>query len=264
MLYARRNRLSQNFLRSSQLVANLVKNSSLGKNDLVLEIGPGRGIITEQLLAQVQHVIAIELDSHWYHYLLQRFSGVENLTLYQGDFLSFNLPKTPYKVFANLPFNITAAVITKLLSSQNPPTEAYLAVQKEAAEKFTGFPHETQFSVLAKPCFEFEIVYNFHRSDFTPEPRVETVLLKITRRGVPLVPKDQELQYKNFIKFAFNTWKKDLKSGLSSIFTYRQWKRLAHDNNFSVHAKPTDLNFTQWLNVFTFSLTRKVPLINSK
>lgn len=251
--------LSQNFFRSSELVSHLVGRVGYGKNDLVLDIGAGDGIITEQLAKSCGRVIAIEIDGDLVTKLQSSLGAFKNVRIHHADIRQFVLPQGKYKVFANLPFHITADVIYKLLYYSNPPKEAHVVVQREAAQKFSGVPHETQFSVLAKPWFNLEIVWRFRRSDFAPEPEVDVVLLKISKKKKPLIPFDQEPLYKGFIKFAFQSWKKDLKIGLQKIFSYEQWRRLAKENHFNIRAKPTDLTFNQWLAVFNFLLTGVNP-----
>lgn len=163
------------------------------------------------------------------------------------------MPSSPYKVFANVPFHITADLIHKLTYYAASPIECYLIVQKEAAMKFGGIPKETLVSTSRKPYFIFSVAYTFKKSDFSPMPAVECVLLKCTKRPVPLVPKEEELLYTKFLKYAF-THGKDLKSGLAQIFTYKQWKRLARANNFPTHVGATDLTFDQWLGLFHYLL----------
>lgn len=248
----KRRLLSQNFFKDPQLVKDLVGMAHFGPNDTVVEIGAGEGIITQELAKTCGKVIAVEIDTELVVELKRQFAARPNVEVHLADIRQFSLPKTPYKAFSNTPFHIATDVVYKLLYYSTPPSEAYLILPKEAVEKFSGVPHETQFSVLAKPWFEFKILANLERSDFSPEPDVDTCLLKITKRQVPLVTPAEETLYKSFIKFAFGTWKKDLKIGLKRIFTYNQWQHLAHDNGFNIHTKPTDLTFNQWLGIFRF------------
>jgi len=199
----RRKLLSQNFLHSRQLVKKLVKTSSLGKNDLVLEIGPGRGIITEQLISRAQHVLAVELDARWYHYLQNKFIGVENLTPYQGDILTFPLPNLPYKVFSNPPFAIEGQIIRKIIDAPNPPEDCYLVVMKELAYRLSAPHQENQFALTHKPWFNFSIVHHFRPTDFTPFSNVDSVLFRFTKRQTPLLPESERNAFQNFIAEAF-------------------------------------------------------------
>ena len=255
MNYKRR-LLSQNFLRNQELVARLVGMANFGPNDTVIDIGAGRGVITRELAKVAKEVVAVEIDPRLEEELRRQFSDNPKVKVVLSDIRRFTLPNYPYKVFANIPFHLTADIVYKLLYYSKPPTEAYLIMAKEAAQKFSGFPRETQFSLLAQPWFDFKILVNIDRSEFTPDPSVDIVLLRISVRQKPLIEPEEEILYKSFIKFAFSTWKKDLKKGLSKILTYSQWKKLAKDNKFNFHSRPTDLNLFQYLSLFRFISTK--------
>ncbi|KKT74360.1 MAG: rRNA (Adenine-N(6)-)-methyltransferase [Candidatus Nomurabacteria bacterium GW2011_GWA1_46_11] len=244
--------LSQNFFKDKNLVARLVGLANFGPNDLVVEIGAGKGIITEALARVVGHVVAVEIDGELVVDLKRLFVSFSNVEIMLADIRQFALPVRHYKVFGNIPFHIATDIVYKLLYYSNPPSESCLVLPREAAEKFSGLSHETQFSTLAKPWFDFQILQDLKRADFSPEPDVHVCLLRITKKETPLISPEEEMLYKSFIKFAFGTWKRDLKSGLKPIFSYSQWKRLADDNQFSIHSKPTDLTFGQWLAIFRF------------
>ncbi len=248
---------SQNFLRDPKLVQDLIEKSSLQKNDMVLEIGAGKGIITELLSKSVKSVLAIEPDTKLYGYLQDKFTNYANVHIQKIDFLKSDLPKEKYKVFSNIPFNITADIIKKLLGAQNSPEDSYLIVQEEAAKKYAGKPHgrETLFSVLHKPWFDFDIVYRFKRTDFTPTPQVNSVLLRIEKLKKPLVPEHTAALFKDFVAFGFTSVRPNLKKGYKNVFGHIQFLKLADEFNFSPDAKPTDLGFEQWLGIFNYFIT---------
>lgn len=248
----KRRLLSQNFFQDPRLVAHLVDLAHFGQNDLVIDIGAGRGIITEALAKVASHVVAVEIDWELVTHLKRLFASSPAIEVCLADIRQFGLPDRPYKVFANIPFHIATDIVYKLLYYSNPPEESYLVLPKDAAGKFSGQPHETQFSILAKPWFEFQVLQNLNRRDFSPAPDIDICLLKIVKRSLPLVSDQEAMLYRSFIKFVFGAWKRDLKSGLAPLFTYRQWKHLAGDNHFSIHSKPTDLSFNQWLSLFRF------------
>ncbi|HEX9987296.1 MAG TPA: 23S ribosomal RNA methyltransferase Erm [Chloroflexia bacterium] len=243
-------RLAQNFLRDPKLVEALVTDSNIGSDDVVYEIGPGEGIITKALAQRAKQVVAVEIDPTLASQLTAQFRDRSNVRIVRADFLSYQIRMRPYKVFSNIPFNITSEIVRKLLSDREGLAEGYLIVQKEAAEKFAGTPRETQFSVLAKPWFEMRIIWEFQRTDFEPVPSVDVVLLHIEKRTKALVPKDREELYQRFITYGFGAWKKDLKIAYKKVFTYEQWKRLARDLGFQVRPIPTELGFEQWLGLF--------------
>lgn len=207
MRYKQRRRLySQNFLHNPKLTSKLIRRSSIGKNDLVLEIGPGKGNITERLLEIAGHVIAVELDRKLCLHLNLRFRGYKNFELVNKDFLNYQLPNKPFKVFSNIPFNITADVIRKLTSSEDFQ-EGYLIIQKEAAKRFVGQPYDFKNSMqamLLKPFFDLEVAYEFRRWDFVPRPNVDSVLLKIKRRENPLIDNFRKNLYRDFVIYFYN------------------------------------------------------------
>lgn len=251
----KRMRLAQNFFRDRGLVASVVANSSLNKDDAVYEIGPGEGIITRELAECVGKVVAIEKDAVLAAQLRGRFRGKGNVQIHEGDFLGYRIGDRDYKIFSNIPFNITAEVVKVILFGENPPKEAYLVVQKEAAEKFSGAPHETEVSVLAKPWFVLRILREFHRTDFEPVPSVDVVLFHIAKREPPLVSSENAWEYRKFVQFGFGAWKKSLKTAYKRVFTYEQWKRLSKNLTFHLKATPTELTFSQWRGLFEYFLT---------
>jgi 16S rRNA A1518/A1519 N6-dimethyltransferase RsmA/KsgA/DIM1 with predicted DNA glycosylase/AP lyase activity len=207
MYYQRRRRLySQNYLRSPGLVDKLIRSSSIGEYDTVLEIGSGRGIITGRLSKVARSVIGIERDKNLYRYLSKLYGKVGNIKLYCTNILYFNLPTFPFKVFANIPFIITASLIRKLTSDKNF-REGYLVVQKEAAKKFIGMPYSyenSMMSILLKPYFGISIFHEFARTDFHPVPNVDTVMIRIIRLRYPIIESFNKALFKNFIMYTFN------------------------------------------------------------
>jgi 23S rRNA (adenine-N6)-dimethyltransferase len=125
---------SQNFLRDPKLVEKLVQNSSL-KNDVVIEIGSGKGIITDMLSKHSKRVLAVEADKNLHAELGEKFASFPNVEIYQQNFLEFPLPKYEYKVFSNIPFNITADIVRKLFDSENSPVDSYLIMQNTRARE---------------------------------------------------------------------------------------------------------------------------------
>lgn len=257
----KRIRLAQNFFRDQSLVASIIKDSSVGREDTVYEVGPGEGIITTELAKVAGKVVTIEKDNTLAAKLKEKFRNVTNIKVIEGDFLGYKISEINYKIFANIPFNITAEIVKRILFGKNPPKEAYLVVQKEAAEKFSGIPHETEVSMLAKPWFELKIVREFRRTDFEPVPSMDVVLIHIARRARPLISEENTWKYQQFIRFGFTAWRKDLKIAYKRVFSYEQWKRLSKNLHFSLKAVPTDLTFEQWLGLFKYFL---VGVIDSK
>jgi len=248
---------SQNFLRSRKLVKMILDKSNIGEADLVLEIGPGKGIITEEIEKRCRKIIAIEKDRKLYEFLKKKFEDKEKVKIVLGDFLDYHLPKEQYKIFSNIPFNLTADIISKITSAKNCPEDAYLILQREAVKKFIGFPYskKTQmYALLLKPWFNIKVIYSFKRTDFEPVPQVNIALIHISKRKKPLIEKDHKKLYQDFIVYGFNQWKSTIKKALEKIFTYKQLKKLSGNFEFNFLTKPTELNFEQWMGLFSYFL----------
>ena len=246
---------SQNFLKDPDLVALLLDRSSLEWEDVVYEIGPGKGLITKQLALRYRRVIAIEKDPRLTTWLQGKFESWPNVTIHQGDFLRYSLPCHPYKVFANIPFNITAAIVGKLTAAQCPPEDMYLCVQREAAEMWLGEARESLRTLLLKPWFEATIVHRFERRDFMPTPRVDVVMLRLRKRGPPLVQHNDRQYFRDFIVHCFTNWRSTQGSSLSTLFTRHQRKYIHHALGIDLYREQTSLSFEQWLSLFNYFKT---------
>lgn len=246
---------TQNFLQSKKLVSELIEESNICEDDIVIEIGGGKGIITEQLVKRCKRLYVIEYDYDLYKKLKNKFYNIKNIEIIYGDFLEFKLPvEYKYKFFSSIPYNITAAILSKLTSNANPPEEIYIVLQKEAAEKYAGKPYnrESMQSLLLKPYFDFEIIRELKRTDFNPVPSVDSVFLHIKKRKRPLISHDKKKLYYDFISYVFSNSGQNMKSKCKHIFSYKQIKRLSNDIGFKMTDSPTCLSFEQWLKVFQY------------
>jgi len=241
---------SQNFLKSRYLVDELLDKCDIGLNDIIYEIGPGKGIITERLAQRCRQVIAIEKDSLLIDALRTKFAVTANIRLHEGNFLEYPLPSGRYKVFANIPFNITSAIVTRLTTSPVPAEDTYLIMQKEAAKKILGEPRESLYGILLKPCFALELLHSFRRSDFVPAPRVDVVMLRLRKRGPPLVVRTEMPLFRDFVIYSFTTPQPSLRSTFKGLLTSNQFKLLINNLDSDFDVTPTSLDFEQWLCVF--------------
>jgi len=240
---------SQNFLKNNSVIERIVELSRINKNDLVIEIGPGEGNITQVLSKYASRVIAIEKDENLFTKVKIALSNKANIELINADFLDYKLPlKDKYKVFSNIPFSVTSEILKKLAYRSNPPEVMFLFMQKETALKLIGKP-ESQTSLSLKPFFESKIIYQFSRQDFYPIPSVEVVLVEI-KKIKPLIDLKYKIQYRDFIIYGFNQWKPNVRQALRKVFSNLQLKILATNWNFNLDSRPSDLTFEQWLGLY--------------
>lgn len=182
---ARNYLLSQHFLRNPRLALILIGHSNLKKRDLVVEIGAGSGVITSALLRRVAKVIAVEPDGEAVAKLRKHLEKQrrENVEVVEQDFMDYELPKEPYKVFANPPFHLSSAILHKLIESENPPEAIYLILQKQFALKLLNNErhYTSQLGLLLTRDYQTRIRLPLKPTDFTPPPAVPTVLFEAKR-----------------------------------------------------------------------------------
>lgn len=187
--------------------------------------------------------------------LKQAFVECKNVEIIFGNFLQVKLPERDnYKVFSNIPFNLTADILERLTSVVNPPQDSYLIVQEGVAKKYAGSPYgeERLRSLMLKPRFELAITYRFKSTDFSPVPRVNIVMLRIQKRKKCLLGDKEMNAYRDFVAYAFRQHGKNLRKRMGRIFTNEQFRRQASEQKFSLSARLGDLNFNQWLGLFRY------------
>lgn len=196
---------AQHFLRSPRLVAELVGHSTIRKNDIVYDLGAGSGVISSVLAPRCKQVVAVEIEPRALAKLRQNLATYENVTIIKADILGLALPEGPYKIFANIPFHLSAQIVRKFTEAPNPPRAIYLITQKQFARKLTpGDDHFTaQLGAQMGPLFAARIRRPLHRTDFTPPPAVDTALLELKLRDAPLLPLEQLPQYREFVGRCF-------------------------------------------------------------
>jgi len=252
---------SQNFLYNKKLVNKIINKTNLNNNDTVIEIGAGKGCITEALIKNTYKIIAIEKDNNLFKELKFNFKNIENIKLLNQDILEHDFSKyNNYKIISNIPFYITTKIINKILSINNKPTDMFLILQKEAAERYVGEPYkkESLKSIFLKIFYDVKIIYKFNKSDFKPMPNVNIVFVhfnmnqKIDLNDINL--------FKNFITYLFMINKNILKTKLNKIFTYHQIKNISKKIN--IDQKITEIQFEQWL--YLFKIFKTEAPMNSK
>ncbi len=175
----------QNFLVSEGIIDQITEAAELSAEDVVLEIGPGLGILTEKLAQKAKLVLAIEKDQKLVDYLRKKFKHCNNVKIIHADILTYNfiaLKTHSYKVVANLPYNITSPAIRKFLEAENPPLLMILMVQKEVAERIcakAGSSERGILTVMVEFYSQVEIIDFISRDNFWPIPSVDSAIIKI-------------------------------------------------------------------------------------
>lgn len=174
--------LGQNFLIDQDVVQKIIIGADLRPNDVVLEIGPGKGVLTEALAAKCRKVIAVEIDQALIPVLKKRFEGNKKIEIIHGDALNMDISKIVpcYKLVANIPYYITSLIIRRFLESDVPPEEMILMVQKEVAERIVSKPGKMSILAVSVQYYATaELLFSVPKTAFDPVPEVDSAVLKI-------------------------------------------------------------------------------------
>ncbi len=245
----RRPDLSQHFLKPDS-ATRLIGLTEISQDETVIEIGAGRGALTGLLAARASRVVAVEIDPYLADVLRKRhFDRVE---VFEGDFLRVQLPQQRYQVIGNIPYAHSAAIIDKLIASPEPPSDAWLVVQREFAQRLCGSPfgRESVRSLELKPAWHLEIIDHLRRTEFIPPPAVESVYLHLQNRVRPLIDADATDDWRRLVAGTFDN--ASLRRGLARTLSKRQITKLAADYRFHIEDPPGALSFEQWLGIFRF------------
>jgi 16S rRNA (adenine1518-N6/adenine1519-N6)-dimethyltransferase len=216
--------LGQHWLRDIKTLDAIVDAAQVEAGDTVLEIGPGLGTLTARLLKKGATVIAVEFDRDLakalHNSLTKQLSAdvTSKLSVIESDILTFDFTKLPagYKVVANIPYYLTSHLIRILGESTNSPQIAAMLVQKEVAERVCAKPGAMSLlSVSAQVFFETSLDIFVPAQLFTPPPKVDSQVLLLTKRAVPVIAKEQQKEFFRLVKAGFGERRKMLRSSLS-------------------------------------------------
>lgn len=217
--------LGQNFLIDYSVPRDIVSGAEVCKDDLVIEIGPGVGTLTAQLLNTAKRVVAIELDNDLIPILSQELGDNQNFTLIHNDALKVDFneiigDEQSVKLVANLPYYVTTPIIVKLLKEKYNFKSLTIMIQKEVAERMAAEPGNKDYgalSLLVQYYCNTEIVRKVPPACFIPRPKVDSIVIRLEKLDNPRVEVQNEKLFFDIIRNAFNMRRKTLWNGVKNI-----------------------------------------------
>lgn len=266
--------LGQNFLINDSVVNKIVESAEITKNDLVIEIGPGLGNLTEFLLEKAGKVIAIELDQRMLEILNDRFSLYDNFEIINEDVLKVNLNEVisknknleikNAKIVANLPYYITTPIIMKLLEEKLDIETITVMVQKEVADRLIAIPGEKLSGAITYSVYYYatsENVTIVENNSFIPEPEVDSEVIKLSIRKNPPVELLDENQFFKTVKASFMQRRKTLINALvnGGILKNKQdAKKLFDDLNMDYNTRGESLSIEKFAEISNYIINNKI------
>ena len=260
-----RKQFAQHWLRSEKALSKIVKSALLSPSDRLLEIGPGTGILTTQLLSVAQSVVAVEIDTDLCKNLVKRFGNKENFLLLQGDILTLDIEgqlqdfanfQNPNKVVANIPYNITGPIVEQLLGTiaepnPNPFQLIVLLVQKEVAQRITAHAGSKSFgalSVRVQYLANCEYICDVPAKAFYPPPKVDSAVIRLRPRPIEH-PASNPAYLETLLKLGFASKRKMLRNNLQSVVSRDQLTQLLEQLEINPQVRAEDLSVEQWVNL---------------
>ncbi len=227
--YRAKKYLGQNFLKSETVLKKMIEAGEISREDTILEIGPGKGALTKKLLENAGRVVTVEKDIELFEFLKNKFENQISsgyLVLAHGDILDFDMPKVPfdigkkYKLIANIPYNITGAILKKFLTDENQPERMVLMVQKEVAQRIIAREgRESILSVSVKAYGEPKMLMKVPARYFSPAPEVDSaiILIKNISRKFFKENKINESRFWELVRAGFAHKRKKVASNLKNL-----------------------------------------------
>ena len=235
--------LGQNFLVDDNMAAKIIECIDPKAEDVMVEIGPGHGVMTRRLQPCVRHLFAVEIDRRLYDELETTFRGCANFTLIKQDFLAFDLatlPESGLRVVGNIPYNITSPILFRLFEQRNRVRDVTLLMQKEVGLRAAAAPNSKEYGILAvlsQALAEVKVLIKVPPTVFQPRPKVDSVLVRWT-----FTDRSQQIRDDAFcralVRQAFGQRRKMLRNSL---------KEFVEITSFDFARRPEQLSVDEWI-----------------
>ena len=263
-------RLGQVFLKNKAFLSKIIKAGGISSKDTVLEIGPGKGVLTEALLRAKAKVIAIEKDPQLVDFLKEKFKNHKNLTIIEADIRDFlknkefsaqySILNTQYKVLGNIPYYLTSHLLQLLLELKHQPEVIVFMIQKEVAQRIVAKPPKMNLLAVSVQFYsQPEIISYVPKSAFWPQPKVDSAIIKLTPLSVIVYPAkggaDEATKQSFFkvVKAGFSHPRKLLISNLSQTFKIPKNKlqNIFQKLNLPFNIRAQNLSLENWKDLTT-------------
>ncbi|MGG6266049.1 16S rRNA (adenine(1518)-N(6)/adenine(1519)-N(6))-dimethyltransferase RsmA [Leptolyngbya sp. AN03gr2] len=258
-----RKQFGQHWLKSEKALNKIVSSAELTDSDRILEIGPGTGILTRQLLTQAGAVISVEIDRDLCPILVQKFGKNEAFLLLQGDFLTINIDEllepfpafqNPRKVVANIPYNITGPILEKLLGTIADPNpkpfdSIVLLLQREVALRIcanSNSSHYGALSIRVQYLADAEFICDVPAKAFSPPPKVDSAVIRLKPREIDN-PANDPRKLEMLVKLGFSSRRKMLRNNLKSVIEIEELNALLEQLSINPQSRAEDLSVREWI-----------------
>ena len=222
-LHPFRKKWGQNFIADPNLLDRIARTLDLKKNNSILEIGPGDGLLTKKIFPKVKEMVAIEIDPLLIKHLSIR-SDLKGLKIIHGDILRQDIEElpinNPVRIVGNIPYNITSSIIFWLIEQLDYWEDVHIMLQKEVADRLTaevGTKQYSRLSVIVGVYINIELCFKIAPDVFYPKPKVDSAIVRFTKKETPIISDSEFLKFNQIVKAAFSKRRKMLRNSLSGF-----------------------------------------------
>lgn len=243
--------LGQHWLTDRAVLASIASSAKIEKKDTVLEIGPGLGTLTSELLKHAKKVVAVELDAELANKLPGQFPG-KNLEVFNEDILQFNLNNLPrnYVVVANVPYYITSKIVNLLMTADNKPKTVVLLIQKEVAQRLSAAPGDLSILAISAQVYaDVSLGIEVPAKYFSPPPKVDSQVVILNTKPKAMISTDEEAAFFRVVKAGFSAKRKKLRSSISGGLNLKKTETedLLKEAEVNPDSRAEDLSIEDWL-----------------
>ncbi len=249
-------KFGQNFIQDKNIINKIVNSAPVQSDDLIIEVGPGSGALTEFLVKKA-HTISYEIDTDLKEILDDKFSNEPNSTIIYDDFLKRDIKKDienyKYKnlyVIANLPYYITTPIIEKLIEEKIDVTKMVLMVQKEVGERFTSQKNSKDYSsitVFLNYFYDIKKEFIVPKTVFYPRPNVDSMIISLNKKNNRIVSNNEEMFFR-LVKDSFKFKRKTLKNNLKS-YDWNKILEYLNGNGYSETVRAEELDLIDYIRI---------------
>jgi 16S rRNA (adenine1518-N6/adenine1519-N6)-dimethyltransferase len=241
--------LGQNFLIDNNILQKIIDASDIKPTDVILEVGPGVGTLTQELAKKAKLVIAVEKDEVMCKILKENLKDFKNIKIINEDILKFKTEEKKYKVIANIPYYLTSPLIRKFLEEGTQPEEIILMIQKEVAQRICSkVPDMNLLAVSVQFYADPKIIFNVSKNSFWPIPKIDSAIIKITPNNSNNINPES---FFKVVKAGFSQPRKQLGGNLSRVLKMKKEEinKLLSKNNLTPNQRAETLTISDWQNL---------------
>ena len=249
-----RKSLGQHFLVSGRILGRIVRAAALDPDDVVVEVGPGRGILTKELARRAGRVVAVEVDEALADYLTETLDEYRNVEIVRADAREVEIDslvpvETPYKLVANLPYYAGSPIVRRFLEAPNKPELIVVMMQREVARNMTAAPGDMSvLSVRTQLYGEPRIVSSVPPSAFRPAPKVTSAVIRIDVYREPALALDSTERFMGLVKAGFSSPRKQIHNCLRQTLgpPYERVEDMLGEAGIDPTRRPATLSLSEW------------------